>query len=713
MPREEAAAGGDRGVKITETTVFLGASVHAPVPSIRLVLDLGWLHDRMPASLGDHFVRNVKALLPGLDARCGEGAQDLFEDRGRGFARLLAAIALDLQNQLGAQCRYCRVDAQGVRCQVFYELWDPGVARPAAQLALDLLLRLVGASDSQTGTGAWNAGAERELLLKRLRPHALDLITMAMVREAAKRGIPWYRLVPGKPFVQLGQGSRQKHVRESASVHTSSTGRYLSKDKNATNALLARIGVPVPAQRLVTTAEEAIEAAATLGFPVVTKPLDRGNGKGVSVGLRHPDAVRWGFGEAAKYGEEVIVERFVAGDDHRILVIDGRMVAAAKRIPGHVVGDGERTIAQLVEATNADPRRGTEYDQVMVRLEFDAQAEQVLTEAGLGRDSVPARGQVVPLRRTANVSTGGTCEDVTDSVHPDNRDAALRASRVLGLNVAGVDFLSTDISRSYREIGGGICEVNFSPGLRPHWNADPGRDVVGPIMDTLFAPGATGRIPVAAAMGGAQASETCRVLARLLSGTGHCTGLASREGVQIDGRLARPADRAGPDAASTLLFDPSVDACVLECRAAAVLADGLAVDAFDAAAVLRCDGPEDHWTAPARVLVQSARDVILNADDSGCLELRAGIAPDRLVLISQRPAAAVEAHIAGGGRAVILSGDKDLALELHARNAPAQTLETTAKAGTTGVALGAAVALAWSLGLEIDRIRGVLPSVAE
>ena len=695
-------------MKILDTAVFLGASVHAPVPSIRLVLDLGWLHDRTLASLGDRFVRSVKGLLPGLDA---------LDERGGGFGRLIAEIALDLQRHLGAEVRLYEVDAQSTPCRVLYELWDAGVARPAAQLAVDLLLRLI---DAAAEGAAWDAGAERERMLRQLRPHALDLITMAMVREAVRQDIPWYRLVPGKPFVQLGQGARQKHIRESASVHTASTARYLSKDKNATNALLARIGVPVPPQRMVTNVEDAIDAARALGFPVVTKPLDRGNGKGVSVGLRHADAVRWGFGEASRYGEQVIVERFVAGDDHRILVVEDKMVAAAKRIPGHVVGDGEHTIGQLVDVTNADPRRGTEYDQVMVRLEFDAQAEQVLTESGLTRDTVPARGQIVPLRRTANVSTGGTCEDVTERVHPDNRDAALRASRVLGLNVAGVDFLSTDITRSYREIGGGVCEVNFSPGLRPHWNANPARDVIGPIIETMFPPGAASRIPIAVVMGESGASETCRALGRLLACAGHRVGLATRCGVEIDGRLARTGG-TDSDAAATLLLDPIVDAAVLESSQAAILAAGLAVDACDAAAILSGDeAAGDHEsdtaadsTAAARVVIRAARDIVLNADHPDCLDLGAGIAVERLILVSLQPAnATVRAHVAAGGRAVILSGrDKDLALDLHGADTRAASIASSFAAprgAGADVAICAAVALAWALGLEIDRIRASL-----
>jgi cyanophycin synthetase len=645
---------------------------------------------------------------------------------------LFAEVALELQRNLGAEVTYRRVDpapTPHTYC-VIYELWDEGVAMPAAQLAVEALQGLIDAAQSPTAAPAkrWNTAEQRERMLRQLRPEALDLITMAMVRAAVKREIPWYRLVPRKPFVQLGQGHRQKHIRESATSHTSSTARYLSKDKNATSSLLARIGIPVPRQRLVTSIEEALQAAEDIGYPVVTKPLDRGNGRGVSVGLAHADALRWGFEEACKYGEQVIVEQFVAGEDHRILVINGRMVAAAKRIPGHVVGDGDSTIAELVAAANEDPRRGHEYDKLMVRLEFDAQAEQVLAEAGLTRDSVPSRGQVVPLRRTANVSTGGTCVDVTEIIHPDNRDAAIRASRVLDLNIAGADFLSTDITRSYREIGGGICEVNFSPGLRPHWNASPARDVVGPIIDTLFPPGAQCRIPIVALVGAAGATEACRLLAHMLGSMGQRIGMATKLGAEIDGCLAVDGDMANAQGARTLLFDPSVEGAIMECAADDILRHGLAFRACDVTAVLDLTPPEGitaplstaDQTRASRVVVRAAtRALVLNADDALCLMLSEGPQARRLCLISVRPEnQTVAAHVAAGGLAAVLAGSGPDTLILYDGAKPVLELCRIAAASGSGSnrefaygALCAAVS-AYVLDVGVDRIRDILLSDA-
>jgi cyanophycin synthetase len=717
-------------MRLTDAEAFTGPNVHAPIPVVRSTLDLSGLAGQAPVRLGDRFRRHVLELVPNLELagslpdHCGSDTDS------SGFALLFAEVALELQRNLGAEVTYRRVEpitAPNTYC-VIYELWDEGVALPAAQLAVEALLRLIDAVQSPTAAGAkwWNTAEQRERMLKQLRPEALDLITMAMVREAVKRGIPWYRLVPRKPFVQLGQGHRQKHIRESATSHTSSTARYLSKDKNATSLLLARIGIPVPRQRLVTSVEQALQAAEDIGYPVVTKPLDRGNGRGVSVGLAHADALRWGFAEACKYGEQVIVEQFVAGEDHRILVINGRMVAAAKRIPGHVVGDGDRTIAELVAAANEDPRRGHEYDKLMVRLEFDAQADQVLAEAGLTRDSVPSRGEIVPLRRTANVSTGGTCVDVTEIIHPDNRDAAIRASRVLDLNIAGADFLSTDIARSYREIGGGICEVNFSPGLRPHWNANPARDVVGPIVDTMFPPGAQCRIPIVALTGAAGVTEACRLLAHMLGVMGQRIGMATQLGAEIDGCLAVDGNMANVQGARTLLFDPSVEAAIVECAADDILRHGLAFRACDVTAVLDLNPPEgitrpvsaaDHARA-SRVVVQAAtRALVLNADDALCLMLSEASQTRRLCLISVRPEnQTVAAHVAAGGLAAVLAGSAPDALILYDSGKTVLELSKIA----TGLGSGpgrefaysalCAAASAYVLGVGVDRIRDIFLS---
>jgi len=364
----------------------------------------------------------------------------------------------------------------------------------------------------------------------------------------------------------------------------------------------------------------------------------------------------------------------------------------------------------------------------MVRLEFDAQAEQVLAEAGLKRDSVPARGQVVPLRRTAKVSTGGTCVDVTETIHPDNRDAAIRASRVLGLNIAGADFLTIDITRSYREIGGGICEVNFSPGLRPHWNANPARDVVGPIVDTMFPPGAQCRIPIAALTGATGATEACRLLAHMLGSTGQRIGMATTLGAAIGGCLAVVGDMANDQGARTLLFDPSVEAAVLECTAEDILRHGLAFRACDVAAVLALTppngnarpGPAAEQTRASRVVVQAATGaLVLNADDSLCLTLNDGSQKRRLCFISVRPEnQTVASHVAAGGLAAVLASNGADNLILYDGGKPVLELSGYATALVSGsnreLAYSAlcAAASAYALGVGVDRIRDILLSDA-
>ncbi len=288
---------------------------------------------------------------------------------------------------------------------------------------------------------------------------------------------------------------------------------------------------------------DAISAASRIGYPVVVKPYNGNHGRGVSINLTDADQVIAAFHVAQAISRSVIVEKFIVGHDHRMLVVNGQLIAVSKRMPGHVVGDGQHTIAELVDEVNRDPRRGVGHEKVLTRIDFDYQAERLLEEHGLSRDSVPAAGQIVYLRTTANLSTGGTAEDVTDIVHPDNVEMAVRAISAIGLDVGGVDFLSPDISESYKDIGGAICEVNAAPGFRMHMAPSSGRprDVAGPVLDMLFAPGSPSRIPIAALTGTNGKTTTARMLAHIMKLAGH------RRRADDHGRRLRrrPAHRRG------------------------------------------------------------------------------------------------------------------------------------------------------------------------
>jgi cyanophycin synthetase len=359
----------------------------------------------------------------------------------------------------------------------------------------------------------------------------------------------------------------------------------------------------------------------------VVKPYDGNHGRGVSIGLTTPDEVRRAFDVAAAHSSAVLVESFITGHDHRMLVVNGELVAVSKRVPGHVVGDGAHTVAELVERLNADPRRGIGHEKVLTQIRIDEQALSCLAAAGYAPDAVPPAGEAVMLRRTANLSTGGTAADVTDVVHPDNAEMAVRAIQAVGLDVGGVDFLTPDVTRSYKEIGGAICEVNAAPGFRMHMAPSEGnpRDVAARVIDMLFPPGAPTTIPIAAVTGTNGKTTTARMLAHIHKLAGKRVGLTTTDGVYVDGQRTVEGDMTGPTAARIVLSDPAIDVAVLETARGGLLRAGMAARRVDVGAVLNVQ--PDHLGQKGietveqlalikRTVVEVATDTaVLNADD--------------------------------------------------------------------------------------------------
>ena len=324
--------------------------------------------------------------------------------------------------------------------------------------------------------------------------------TGSLVKAAEERDIPWLRLNKYS-LVQFGQGKHQQRIQATITSKTPQIAVAISGDKEDTHNLLHKLGLPVPLQHMVYSKQAAVRAAHKIGFPVVLKPLNANHGRGVSINLTEDDQIITAFGEAKNQGtgSAILVESFITGFDHRMLVVNNELVAVAKRVPGNVVGDGKLTIAQLIEIVNSDPRRGIGHEKVLTNLELDAQAQRLMVEGGINQDTILPKGEIFYLRSTANLSTGGTAIDLTEVVHPDNRDMAVRAIMAVGLDVGGVDFLTDDISLSYKEIGGAIVEVNAAPGFRMHVAPSEGkpRDVSGKVIDMLFPAGSSNRIPIA------------------------------------------------------------------------------------------------------------------------------------------------------------------------------------------------------------------------
>jgi cyanophycin synthetase len=507
---------------------------------------------------------------------------------------------------------------------------------------------------------------DRQLLSIDAQSRALGPSTASLVNAARERDIPWLRL-NRYSLVQFGHGRFQQRIQATTTGRTGNIAVELAGDKEETNGILRDLGLPVPDQRNARSAEEAVRAAEIIGFPVVVKPLAGNHGRGVSINLKTPAEVELAFDKAREHGRTVIVESYITGFDHRILIVNGQLVAAAKREPGHVVGDGKHTIAELVDIVNEDPRRGVGHEKVLTRLEFDHQAERLLKKIGYDHDTVPEAGEKVYLRSTANLSTGGTALDVTDIIHPDNREMAERAIKAIGLDIGGVDFLCDDISVSYREGGGGICEVNAGPGFRMHVAPSEGtpRDVAGPVIDMLFPPGTPTRIPIAAVTVTNGKTTTSRMLAHILKMSGYTVGMTSTDGVYIDGRLTVAGDMTGPKASQMVLRDPAVDAAVMETARGGMLRSGMGFNRCNVAACLNVAADHlglrgidtlEQLAEIKRIPIEIAKDaVVLNADDPLCLKMADHTEARKVCYVTMNPShALVKQHIRAGGQAFVL-----------------------------------------------------------
>ena len=664
-------------MKIISTNIYVGPNLYARFPVIRYILDLEELENWSSTRLGDGFIEALLELLPGLNEHgCsyrepGGFVRRLYEDEGTWLGHVMEHVVLELQNIAGSDVSFGRtrsIDGQPGRYTMVFEYQDESVGRKAGQLALNLLHSLLPeALQPEAAPGPdWDFEVERDLFIRDAQRRAFGPSTASLVRAAEERGIPWLRL-NRQSLVQFGHGRFQKRIQATTTSLTSNIAVELASDKEETNQILRDLGLPVPDQRMVQTARDARRAAQRIGFPVVLKPLAGNHGRGVSINLTTDEEVETAFAKASEYGRNVVVESYIEGFDHRLLVIDGQLVAAAKRIPGHVIGDGQRTVAELLDLLNQDPRRGIGHEKVLTRIEIDAQAERLLARIGYKLDSVPAADEVVYLRSTANLSTGGTAIDVTDEIHPDNRDMAIRAIQAIGLDIGGVDFLTADITRSYREVGGGICEINAGPGFRMHVAPSEGqpRDVAGPVLDMLFPEGEPGTIPVAAITGTNGKTTTSRMLAHILKMRGYTVGLTSTDGIYIDGQLTVSGDMTGPVSARMILRDPSVDAAVLETARGGLVRSGMGLRSCNVACCLNVSGDHlglggietiEQLAEIKRIPIEVATDAaVLNADDRLCLGMADYTEASRLCYVTMKPGhPLVKQHVRAGGQALVL-----------------------------------------------------------
>ena len=722
-------------MKILERNVYVGPSLYAHFPVIKVLLDLGPLEQWPTGKLGQAYVDGLVAALPTLQEHgCSyrtEGGliRRMREDDGTWLGHVFEHVAIELQNIAGEDVTFGKTrstDVPGVYTVVYeYAQRDEGIE--AGELAIRLLCSLLPAELRPEGVvpDDWDWIAARDEYIRYAQRRALGPSTASLVKAAEERNIPWLRLNE-QSLIQLGHGKYQQRIQATVTGRTSYIAVELAQDKEETNKILANVGLPVPKQELVRSAERAVRAAERLGYPVVTKPYNGNHGRGISIGLKTADEVKAGFASAAEHSSSVIVETYLQGDDHRLLVVNGELIAATRRTPGRVIGDGRLSVKELVAVVNQDPRRGIGHEKVMTRIELDAQADMMLTRQGLTVDSVPGEGQEVLLRSTANLSTGGTATDVTDVIHPDNRDMAVRAVTAIGLDVGGVDFLCPDITESWRSVGGGICEVNAAPGFRMHVAPSEGtpRDAAGPVIDMLFPAGAPSRLPIACVTGTNGKTTTARMLAHITKMAGFTPGLTTTDGVYIDGQRTVEGDMTGPVATRMVLADPKVDIAVLEVARGGLLRAGMGVPWVDVGAVLNVKSDHlgmkgidtlEQLAEVKRIVIEVARDcAVLNADDDNVIRMSAHTEAKNLCYVTLNPKhAVVREHIRAGGRACALEAgvngqmitlyDKGRHIPLMWTHLIPATLEGRATHNVQNAMFAAA--MAFSLNLKLDAIR--------
>jgi cyanophycin synthetase len=596
-------------------------------------LDLEEMEER-PSNKVDGFSAGLEKLLPSLyEHHCSEGRDGGFFERvkeGTWMGHIAEHIALEIQTLAGMDCGFGRtrgIGEKGVYNVVFnYTQEKAGIY--AAETSIKILEALIVGKNYDLKPDIQQLKVLRE-------EYKLGPSTQSIVDEAVKRGIPFIRLNDAS-LVQLGYGIHQKHIMATMTSQTSGIGVELAGDKEDTKFLLHRAGVPVPQGSICSSEEELLNELNYVGYPCVIKPVDGNHGKGATTNIKNESEAKRAFQLAQHYSERIILERWIQGFDFRMLVIDHKLVAAAKRTPAHVVGDGKSTIKQLIKAVNADPRRGYGHENMLTEITVDKMTQHILTSQKLTLKSVLPKKKNLYLKTTANLSTGGTATDVTDTVHPYNQFMAERISRIIGLDICGIDIMASSLQTPVVETGGAVLEVNAAPGFRMHLDPTEGkaRNVAKPVMDMLYPAGKEATIPIVAVTGTNGKTTTTRLIAHIMKSMGFQVGYTTSDGVYVQNRALETGDCTGPKSARFVLSDPTVNFAVLETARGGILREGLGFSQCDIGIVTNISS--DHLGISgiqsleqlARVKSVVVENVsadgysILNAEDNLVYEMR-------------------------------------------------------------------------------------------
>jgi cyanophycin synthetase len=699
------------------------------MPVIHYVVDIGELEER-PSNKIEGFYEALVELIPSLyDHGCSIGKPGGFLKRlreGTWMGHVMEHVALEIQNLAGAEVGRGKTRSAGEKgvYNVTFQFDQEDVGLAAGQLALRLLNHIVYKTEPD-----FDYSAELEIVIKMAERLAYGPSTGAIVQEAVRRGIPVLRLDPKRSLVQLGHGKFQRRIWATVTSETANIAVDVAKNKELTNRLLHEVGIPVPRGQTATTLQDAKRAARRIRFPVVLKPGDGNHGRGVCINLTSEDEVEEFFPVAYRESRsgQVIVESFITGKDYRILVVDNQIVAVAERVPAHVNGDGVNTIGELIEITNADPRRGVGHEKILTRITVDEQTHEILERSGKTLDDVPAEGEFVQLKFTGNMSTGGTSIDRTDDIHPDNVEIARMAAMVVGLDIAGIDFIAEDISQSVRQTGGAIVEVNAGPGFRMHTHPTEGhpRHVGRAVVDMLFPRGSASRVPIVAVTGTNGKTTTSRMISHIMKTSGRRVGMTTTDGIYIDGQQIMAGDMSGPSSARMVLKNPTIDYAVLETARGGILRSGLGYDRCNIAVVTNVSSDHlglrgiDTMAELARVKAVVPQSVlrdgatVLNADNEWTVDMTRTARGEIIFFSMNEDNPVLRDHLRERGRAVVLrdtrQGEMITILEhrretslLLATHVPA-TFEGRARVNIANAMAAASAALADDISLDYIR----------
>jgi cyanophycin synthetase len=656
-------------MKILKTQTLRGPnywSIRHP-KLIVLRLDLEGLSstttDKLPG-----FHAGLTELLPSLAEHLSPEDPEGFlqhVEAGVSLAQVVEHIALELQTLAGMPVGFGRTretSTPGV-FQVVYQYVDEQAGRYTGRAAVRICQSLI-------ETGSYSL-SELEKDLQDLQDFgaqaALGPSTENIVKEAEQRGIPWLAL-SARALIQLGYGVHQKRIQATLTGNTGILGVELASDKEGTKRVLRDSGIPVPRGTVVHYLDELEQAIEDVGgYPIVIKPLDGNHGRGITINITTWELAEEAYDAAKEVSRGVIVERYYVGRDHRVLVVNGKVVAVAERVPASVVGDGKSTISELIDETNRDPRRGDGHENILTRIELDRTSWELLERQGYDLDTVLPQGEICYLKATANLSTGGTAIDRTDQIHPENVWIAQRTAKIIGLDIAGIDVVTSDISKPLREVDGVIVEVNAAPGFRMHFCPSEGipRNVAEPVLDMLFPQGQTGRVPILALTGTNGKTTTTRLLAHIFKQTGRTVGYTTTDGIYIGGYLVEKGDTTGPQSAQTILQDPTVEVAVLETARGGILRSGLGFSECDIGIVLNVaadhlgigdiDTVEDlaHLKSVVVESVQPNGYAILNADDPLVVAMASRVKAQVAYFSMNPDSALIRSHTQQGGLAAI------------------------------------------------------------